>query len=70
MAKDDPLYPDPHFDYEHGILKNLPGFTNQKKLDDFERVQATKASPYGWPSVGEIAFVACTRSKSSSFFDW
>ena len=43
MAKDDPLYPDPHFDYEHGILKNLPGFTNQKKLDDFERVQATKA---------------------------
>ena len=43
MAKDDPLFPDPHFDYEHGILKNLQGFTDQKKLDKFERIQATKA---------------------------
>jgi cell filamentation protein len=43
MAKADSPYPDPHFDYEHGVLKNIPGFTDQKNLDDFERIQATKA---------------------------
>src|ERR1035441_3443888 len=43
MATDDPLYPDPHFDYKHGVLKNLPGFTDRKQLDKFERIQATKA---------------------------
>jgi cell filamentation protein len=43
MAKDEPLFPDPHFDYKHGVLKNLPGFTDHKKLDNFERIQATQA---------------------------
>ena len=38
-----PSDPDPHFDYQHGILKNLPGFTDPKQLDDFERVEAAKA---------------------------
>jgi cell filamentation protein len=43
MAKDDPILSDPHFDSKHGVLKNLPGFTDQKKLDNFERIQVTKA---------------------------
>jgi cell filamentation protein len=43
MAIDDPLFPDPYFDYEHGVLKNIPGITDQEKLDKFERIQATKA---------------------------
>jgi len=33
----------PHFDLKHGILKNIPGFTEQERLDRFERIQATKA---------------------------
>ena len=37
------LFPDPHFDYEHKLLKNLPGLTDQKQFDDFERIQAIKA---------------------------
>jgi cell filamentation protein len=43
MVKKADLFPDPHFDYEHNLLKNLPGLTDQKQLDDFERIQATKA---------------------------
>jgi cell filamentation protein len=43
MAKVGAHFPDPHFDYEHGILKNIPGFTDQSALDDFERIQALKA---------------------------
>jgi len=43
MAKDDPRLLDPHFDYEHGILKNILGFTDQDKLDRFERIEATRA---------------------------
>ena len=34
---------DPDFDLKHGILKNIPGFTEQVLLDKFERIQATKA---------------------------
>jgi cell filamentation protein len=36
MAKDSPTGPDTHFDYKHDILKNLQGFTDQKKLEKFE----------------------------------
>jgi cell filamentation protein len=43
MAKGDPILSDPRFDSVHGILKNLPGFTEQCELDDFERKKATKA---------------------------
>jgi cell filamentation protein len=42
MAKSDPHFPDPHFDYEHNILKNIPGLIDKKLLDDFERIQAIK----------------------------
>jgi cell filamentation protein len=42
MAKDDPSGPDPHYDYEHEILKNLHGFTNPIQLDKFERVEAAE----------------------------
>jgi cell filamentation protein len=42
MAKSDPHFPDPHFDYEHNILKNIPGLIDKKSLDDFERIQAIK----------------------------
>ncbi|MGD0735431.1 MAG: Fic family protein [Terracidiphilus sp.] len=34
---------DPHFDDEHGILKNLPGITDQAKLDQFEAAEAAVA---------------------------
>jgi cell filamentation protein len=43
MARDGPSFSDPHFDYEHDILKNLPGFADQKKLDKFERIETAKA---------------------------
>jgi cell filamentation protein len=43
MVKKADLFPDPHFDYEHNLLKNYPGLTDQKLLDDFERIQAAKA---------------------------
>jgi cell filamentation protein len=43
MAKDTPTGPDPHYDYEYGILINLPGFTDPDQLDKFERVEATTA---------------------------
>jgi cell filamentation protein len=39
----DPLGIDPYFDYVHGILKNLPGFTTQAKLDSFETAEAAEA---------------------------
>jgi cell filamentation protein len=39
----DPLGIDPHFDYTHGILKNLPGFTTQAKLDRFETAEGAEA---------------------------
>ena len=42
MAKDAPSGPDPHYDYQHNILKNLPGFTDQILLDSFERVEAAE----------------------------
>jgi cell filamentation protein len=44
MVKKADLFPDPHFDYKHNLLKNYPGLTDQKLLDDFERIQAIKAS--------------------------
>jgi cell filamentation protein len=43
MARNPALFPDPHFNYEHGILENIPGFTDQDKLDKFERIEATRA---------------------------
>jgi cell filamentation protein len=42
MAKDAPSGPDPHYDYQHNILKNLPGFTDPSQLDSFERVEAAE----------------------------
>jgi cell filamentation protein len=39
----DPPGVDPHFDYLHQILKNLPGFTTQAKLDRFETAEAAEA---------------------------
>ena len=42
MAKDAPSGPDPHYDYQHNILKNLPGFTDPILLDSFERVEAAE----------------------------
>jgi cell filamentation protein len=43
MAKVGATFPAPHFDYGHGILKNIPGYTDQALLDKFERIPATKA---------------------------
>ena len=34
---------DPHFDYAHGILRNVPGLTDQAKLDRFEAAAAAEA---------------------------
>ncbi len=34
---------DPHFDYQHGILRNVPGLTDQAKLDRFEAAEAAEA---------------------------
>jgi cell filamentation protein len=42
MAKDAPSGPDPHYDYQHNILKNLPGFTDPILLDSFERIEAAE----------------------------
>ena len=39
----DPRGVDPHFDYPHGILKNVPGFTTQDKLDRFEAAESAEA---------------------------
>jgi hypothetical protein len=36
MAKA-PTGDDPFFDYRNNILKNVPGYTDQAKLDKFER---------------------------------
>jgi cell filamentation protein len=43
MAKDVPSGPDLQYDYESGILKNLPGLTDPVKLDKFECVEAAAA---------------------------
>jgi cell filamentation protein len=43
MAKGSPSSSDPHFDYKHDILRNVPGFTDQTKLDTFERKGTAKA---------------------------
>jgi cell filamentation protein len=34
---------DPHFDYQHGILRNVPSLTDQAKLDRFEAAEAAEA---------------------------
>ena len=34
---------DPHFDDAHGILRNIPGYTDQDKLDRFEAGEAADA---------------------------
>jgi cell filamentation protein len=39
----DPSGLDPHFDYQHGILRNVPGLTDQAKLDRFEAAEAAEA---------------------------
>jgi len=39
----DPSGLDPHFDYQHGILRNVPGLTAQAKLDRFEAAEAAEA---------------------------
>ncbi len=43
MAKDDSPGPDPHYDYKHDILNNLPGYIDPEQLDKFERVEAAIA---------------------------
>jgi cell filamentation protein len=40
MTKDTPPGPDPHYDYKHDILKNLPGFTDPNQLENFECIEA------------------------------
>ena len=35
---------DPFFDYRHNILKNVPGYTDQAKLDKFERFTTAAAA--------------------------
>jgi cell filamentation protein len=40
----DPQGIDPHFDYEHGILRNLPGYTSQAKLERFEAAESAAAN--------------------------
>jgi cell filamentation protein len=39
----DPSGIDPHFDYLHGILRNVPGYSTQAKLDRFEAAEAAEA---------------------------
>ena len=43
MARVSPPPSDPHFDYKHGVLRNVPGLTDQEKLDKFERIVTAKA---------------------------
>ena len=40
---DNPISSDPHFDSANGILRNLRGFTEQAKLDRFERLRSAEA---------------------------
>src|ERR1035438_8476060 len=40
----DPQGIDPHFDYEHGIRRNLRGYTTQAKLDRFEAAESAAAN--------------------------
>jgi cell filamentation protein len=71
MAGDDPQFADPHFDYKHNILKNIPGFTDPKRLDLFERKRAARAilnifkDIYPW--AGEFRQVNIRRSGSYFF---
>jgi len=34
---------DPQYDYDHGVLRNLPGLIDQEKLDRFEAAEAAEA---------------------------
>jgi len=34
---------DPHFDYAHEILRNIPGYSDQAKLDRFEAGESADA---------------------------
>lgn len=43
MAKA-PTGDDPFFDYRNNILKNVPGYTDQAKLDKFERFTTAAAA--------------------------
>jgi cell filamentation protein len=43
MAKVGERFPDPHFNYKYGILKNIPDYTDRGVLGKFERIQSTKA---------------------------
>ena len=43
MAEDYPHPADPHFDYKHNILKNIPAFIDSDQLDRFERKRTAKA---------------------------
>jgi cell filamentation protein len=38
-----PLEVDPHFDTQHGVLRNLRGITDQERLDRFEAAEAAEA---------------------------
>jgi len=40
---DYPISSDPHFDSAKGILRNLRGFTDQAKLDKYERLRTAEA---------------------------
>jgi cell filamentation protein len=40
---DDPAHGDPHFDSVNGILLNLRSFTDQSKLDRYERLRSAEA---------------------------
>jgi len=39
----DPDVVDPHFDSANGVLRNLPGFTDERQLGQFEGARALKA---------------------------
>jgi len=43
MAKGNPNADDPHVDSSSGVLRNLKGFVDQRKLDNFERREAAIA---------------------------
>jgi cell filamentation protein len=43
MAKGNPNADDPHVDASSGVLRNLKGFVDQRKLDNFERREAAIA---------------------------
>ena len=55
MAKA-PTGDDPFFDYRHNILKNVPGYTDQSKLDKFERFTTAAAAVKCVASTTTITF--------------